>query len=234
MRSSAADERQVGPSPEQPSERLLRVGIVLSADHGLVAGAMELVIDRAPSLQLVTIRTDRDGRPLRGTALDADVVIVDRVAIVAQVRESAPDVRVIVLTGTSDPDDVLASIRAGASACVDASMSPSMLVEIAERVCAGEVVFEPNILVELLQRQSAHTISAPIRTAKLSDRELEVLTALARGASTAEAAEEFGISLNTIRTHLKNILVKMGARSKLEAVVIALREGRISLDLPES
>ena len=221
-------------SSTRSSGELIRVGIMLSPERGLVSGALTMLIDHAPSFQLVMMRTDGSGMPVDRDAAIPDVVIVDRLSLITRLREARPGLCTIMLIGEPSLDGVLASIRAGALACIDDSTAPAELLSIVERVSAGEAVFAPNVLIELLQRQSLPAIIPLNRTAKLSDREVEVLAALARGASTAEAANEFGISLNTIRTHLKNILVKMGARSKLEAVVIALREGRISLDLPDS
>jgi DNA-binding CsgD family transcriptional regulator len=79
----------------------------------------------------------------------------------------------------------------------------------------------------LIQRPHQFSAQAPRKTASLSNRELDVLNVLATGSKTEEAAWQLGISPNTLRTHLKNILVKLEARSKLEAVLIAIREGRI-------
>jgi DNA-binding NarL/FixJ family response regulator len=234
MTPSAANERQLAARPEQAGDQTIHVGVALTSERGLVASAIEMLVERTPTLDLLQLHTDCDGRPVPEHGGMAAVLIVDRVSIVARLRAENPSLRVIVLLPANNPDDMLASIRAGASACIDDSTPLDALVDIVSRVWAGEAVFEPSILVELLQRQAVPMVAQPSRTARLSDRELEVLAALARGASPAEVAAEFSISLYTVRTHLKNILVKMGARSKLEAVVVALREGRISLDLPDT
>ena len=234
MTPSAANERQLAPRPEHAGGETIHLGVVLSSERGLVAGAIEMLVERTPALDLLQMRTDCDGQLVPDHGDMPAVVIVDRVSIVARLRAGNPGLRVIVLLPANNSDDMLASIRAGASACIDDSTPLDSLVDIVRRVWAGEAVFEPSILVELLQRQAIPMVSPPSRTARLSDRELEVLAALARGASPAEVAAAFSISLYTVRTHLKNILVKMGARSKLEAVVVALREGRISLDLPDT
>jgi len=104
------------------------------------------------------------------------------------------------------------------------------LISTIKRVHAGELLFDPGPLVQLLVDAPIPVPSVPRRTAKLAERELQVLSAIATGMSSAEAADELGISLSTLRTHLKNIITKLEARSKLDAVLIAIREGRIRLD----
>ena len=163
----------------------------------------------------------------------AEVVIVDDVSLIAVLLESRPDLKVIVLDAAGDPNTTLASIRAGAVACISETSSPATLADVVRRVRAGEAVYEQRILLELVQRLNVAVPAQPRRAATLSEREREVLTALASGASSSEAADRLCISLNTVRTHLKNILVKLEARSKLEAVIIAIREGWIALP-PES
>jgi two-component system response regulator DevR len=154
---------------------------------------------------------------------------VDSIPLVLRLREERPQLRVIVLGAAGDAAATLASIRAGAAGCVDENTSPALLVSIVRRAHAGEIVYEPSVLLDLLQRPSMPVEARPRRTSKLSERELEVLSVLAMGASSAEVADALSISLNTMRTHLKNILVKLEARSKLEAVIIAIREGRIEV-----
>jgi DNA-binding NarL/FixJ family response regulator len=123
----------------------------------------------------------------------------------------------------------LACIRVGAAACISQATSPAALADVVRRVYAGEVVYEQRILLELVQRQSTVAPDRPRRATAVSERELEVLAVLATGASSSEAADRLCISLNTVRTHLKNIMVKLEARSKLEAVMIAIRAGWIEL-----
>ena len=162
-------------------------------------------------------------------AAGADVVLIDDLSLTSRLREDRSDVKVILLEAGRDPDVTLACIRAGATACVSEATSPAALADVVRRVYAGEAVYEQAILIELVQRPNTAAPARPRRTATLSDRECEVLAVLATGANLSEAADCLCISPNTVRTHLKNIMVKLEARSKLEAVIIAIRDGQITL-----
>jgi DNA-binding NarL/FixJ family response regulator len=207
----------------------IRLGVLLSPARSLLASSIEMVLGLQPDFSVVAVDS---GLAPGGHVLPADgpeVVIVDDVSLIASLRESRPDLKVIVLDAIGDPNMTLASIRAGAAACVSEMASPATLADVIKRVKAGEAVYEQRILLELVQRVNVAVPTQPRRAATLSEREREVLTALAAGASSSEAADRLCISLNTVRTHLKNILVKLEARSKLEAVIIAIREGWIAL-----
>jgi DNA-binding NarL/FixJ family response regulator len=227
-RSLTSDNRE-SQLADAPAARdaAIRVGILLVPDRALLASAIGVVLNLAPQVEVVVVETSSTTGLHRILAADVDVVLVDSIPHAARLRAERPPLRVIVLGTAVDTAITLASIRAGAAACIDENASPDQLVSIVRRAHAGEAVYEPSVLLDLLQRPSMPVEPRPRRTSKLSERELEVLSVLAMGASSAEVADTLGISLNTMRTHLKNILVKLEARSKLEAVVIAIREGRI-------
>lgn len=215
-------------------DSVIRVGIMLAQDRALLANAIGVVLNLEPQFEVVAVESHAISDPNQMLSSGADVVLTDDTSLVGRFRERNDDLRVIVIAPTSDPEITLESIRAGASACVRETASPAALANVVRRVHAGEVVFQQDVLLELVQTRTTALPSRPRRTAMLSERELDVLRAMATGARSAEVAEMLAISLNTVRTHLKNILVKLDARSKLEAVIIAIREGRIELppDLP--
>jgi DNA-binding NarL/FixJ family response regulator len=208
---------------------LIRVGVLLAPDRALLASSIQVVLGLEPDFAVVAVDSSPTAGPIRMLAAGAEVVLVDDVSLTSRLREDRPDVKVIVLEAVRDPDITLACIRSGASACVNEATSPAALADVVRRVYAGEAVYEQGILLELVQRPTTAAPARPRRAATLSERELEVLAVLATGASSSEAADRLCISLNTVRTHLKNIMVKLEARSKLEAVIIAIREGRIEL-----
>ena len=123
---------------------------------------------------------------------------------------------------------MLACIRSGIDGCVSMKGTIAEAVDTIKRVDAGESVFDPRAMHDLLDPSASRVVVHPQRTARLAPRELEVLIVIAKGFTTFEAARHLGISVNTLRTHLKNILTKLEARSKLEAVLIGIQEGRIT------
>ena len=214
-----------------PAEVIIRVGILLVDDHELLAHSVAVALNLDPEIDVVAIETDPNAGLVRVFLIAPDVVIVDQIALVPRLHEGCPEARVLALGAAVDQELVLACIRAGVDGCVGMRTSPDALGQVIKRIYAGEAVYETRVLVQLLHNPPPGAPSPPRRTANLAKRELEVLTATAMGLNTAEAAAYLGISINTLRTHLKNILAKLEARSKLEAVLIAIREGRI--DLPE-
>jgi DNA-binding NarL/FixJ family response regulator len=109
--------------------------------------------------------------------------------------------------------------------------TPTTLAAAIRRADAGQVLFAPDVLIRLLApgRHPVAETAPRLATVRPSDRELAVLRLVATGLSTAEVAAPLYISGHTVRAHLKSALRKLGARSKLEAVLIAVRAGWITL-----
>lgn len=212
----------------------IRLGILLASERALLARSIEMVMGLQPGFEIVAVESGSAAGGLRVLAARADVVLIDDVSLVPVLCDTRPDLRVIVLDAVSDPNTTLASIRAGAAACVSETSTPTALADVIRRVYAGDAVYEQRVLLELVQRLNVAVPEGTRRASTLSERELEVLTVLATGATSSEAADILCISHNTVRTHLKNVLVKLEARSKLEAVIVAIREGWIELPRPGS
>jgi len=207
----------------------IRVGILLIRSQALLAGAIAVVLALDQQLRVVATETDPRSGPLRIVAADPDIVLVDSIPLVGQLRGMRPDLRVIVLGAEGDPQVALACVRAGAAGCVGAGTTAEALAGLIKAAHTGRLLYDADMLVSLLQRPHLPLGIAPRRTAKLGEREVEVLAVLARGLTSLEAADQLGISVHTLRTHVKNIVAKLEARSKLEAVLIAIREGRVTL-----
>ena len=229
--NAAADGRTRSDSP-------IRVGILLVRSHELLAGAIAVVLELDRDLRVVVVETDARTGLSTIPATQLDVILVDSIPLVPRLRQSQPDLRVIVLGESDDPNVALACVRAGAAGCLDANTTAEMLTDCIKSVHQGHLLYDPDVLVSLLQRPVMPTAAVPKRTARLGNREIEVLQALVQGLTSVQAAEQLGISVHTLRTHTKNIIAKLEARSKLEAVLIALREGRIGMppapDMPSS
>lgn len=142
------------------------------------------------------------------------------------IRAAAPDVKVVMLTSLVDDSVVLSAIDAGCSGYVTKDKQVSELVEAIRAAHAGEALIAPAMLVRLLPRlrRSYQGLGSD-----LTVREREVLALLAEGLPNKDIAGRLVVSLNTVRTHVQNILTKLQAHSKLEAVAVAAREGIIDL-----
>lgn len=199
--------------------------VVLVEDHDMVAEAMKLAMERADDIEIVARARSIATALTEVSRCSPDVVLLDRRlpdgdAIDAIGALSEAGARVLVLTGEATSTVAARVAEAGGSGLVLKSAGLDELEDAVRRVADGEVVFGPEFLAGVLSRLTGRT-----RSATLTARERQALGLLADGASTAEVARRLGVAVNTARNHVQRVLEKLGARSKLEAVAIARREG---------
>lgn len=136
-------------------------------------------------------------------------------------RDQPP--RIVMLGRRSDPSRIADSVRAGAAAWVDKGESLEHLLHVIRRVMAGEMWLPPaemGLVIRLLLAQQEQRNETDQLLAALTPREREILACLADGAGRREVAERLNLSANTVRTHLTNLMAKLGVHSTLEAVAL--------------
>ena len=191
----------------------------------MVAEAMALAMARAGDIQIVARAHSIATAVASVREHEPDVVLLDRRLPDGDAIESigvlsASGARVLVLTGEATATVAARVAEAGGAGLVLKSAGLDELEDAVRRVAEGEVVFGAEFLAGVLNRLTGRTPSATLTT-----RERQALDLLSDGASTAEVASRMGIAHNTARNHVQRVLEKLGARSKLEAVAIARREG---------
>ncbi|MFL6076171.1 MAG: response regulator [Mycobacteriales bacterium] len=198
-------------------------------DHDMVAEAIGLMLDQAAGIRVVA-----RARSLASALSDLerhqpDVVVLDRrlpdgdgIEALAALAAAAPRARILVLTGEATAAVAARVAEAGGSGLVLKSARLRDLEAAVRQVAAGEVVFAPGLLPGVLDRLTGRVRRAG---ATLTAREWQTLLLLSEGASMAEITGRLGVARNTARNHIQRVLEKLGARSKLEAVAIARREG---------
>jgi DNA-binding NarL/FixJ family response regulator len=164
------------------------------------------------------------------TSLRPDLVLVDATlglegspTLVARVLEVCPEARVIVLGDDQDADLLLAAIRAGAAGVVGKTYGAGTVLRVASAVLEGEGAVPRSMLLELARRMVARDRAPDSPLARLSPRERQVLALLSRGWDNARIGRDLFISQHTVRTHIQNILEKLGMHSKLEAATFAMQ-----------
>jgi DNA-binding NarL/FixJ family response regulator len=187
--------------------------IVVSGIAGTVAEAREAARADPPDVVVLDYRLP-DGDGARAAEL---------------IRHESPDASMVVLTGYSDEEALLAAIEAGCSSFVTKDKAADELVAAVRAAYAGESVISPGMLGRVLPRLRHDSEAGK---PALTPRELEVLGLLAEGLSNAAVAERLVVSVNTVRNHVQNVLTKLGAHSKLEAVTLASRRGLVPLPRP--
>ena len=160
-----------------------------------------------------------------------DLVLVDAAiglggppSVVTRILEADAGIKVLVLGDDQDVELLLAAIRAGAAGVVGKTYSASLVLRVTRSVLAGEAVVPRAAQLPLLRRLSAGEHAAGSPLARLSDRERQVLARFSRGWDNARIGRDLYISQHTVRTHIQNILEKLGMHSKLEAATFAMQQ----------
>jgi DNA-binding NarL/FixJ family response regulator len=204
------------------------VKVLLIDDHLMFAQSLARLLDVEPDIDVVGMfGTMLDG-VAAATIRRPDVVVVDYrlpdgdgVSAASRITADVADVGVIMLTGMTDEQLVLDAMDAGCAGFVTKDKAASELVHAIRVVHDGDAYLPPKLLAALLPK-----FSAPRRRIgdDLTDREREVLQLMAEGLTNKDISQRLVVSNFTTRNHVRNILTKLHAHSRLEAVVIANRE----------
>jgi DNA-binding NarL/FixJ family response regulator len=213
--------------------------IFLVDDQALVRAGLRLVIDSQPDMEVVGEAGDGRAALEALAVTSADVALMDvrmpeldGVAATARLleRDGPRAPRVIVLTTFDVDEHVFAALRAGASAFLLKDAEPEELLAAIRAVARGDAVIAPSATRRLLD-QMADRLPGPAsddaRLAEITEREREVLLAVARGASNAEIGAELHMAEATVKTHVGRLLAKLDARDRVQLVVFAYEHGLV-------
>ena len=207
--------------------------VVLAEDHPLFRDALEALIDGLAGLEVVATTSSIDELLRQVQTHQPHVAVVDlgladgsALGALAKLRDVAPGCRVLVLTSADDDAAVYAALRAGAHGYLLKSASPADIAQAIRTVARGDGIFDGSV-VERITRHLVTGGRASATTAfpQLSPRERDVLAMVAGGSSNAEIADHYVLSLKTVRNHVSNILTKIGAATRAEAIVMARDAG---------
>ena len=203
--------------------------VLLADSQPLFNEALEALFSRDDAHQVIGRCSSADDAFTHVSSLRPDLVLVDAALglegspnLVARMLEASPETRVVVLGDDHDADLLLAAIRAGAAGVVGKTYGASTVLRVAGAVMEGEGAVPRSMLLELARRMvSTDRPNSPL--SRLSPRERQVLALLSRGWDNARIGRDLFISQHTVRTHIQNILEKLGMHSKLEAATFAMQ-----------
>ena len=209
-----------------------RIRILLVDDHPIMREGIAAVLSTEPEMALVAeasngreaIEQFRAHRP-DITFMDLHMPVMDGTDAILAIRKEFPDARIVVLTTYSGDTQASRAFRAGASGFVLKNMVRKELIETVRCVHSGKKKIPPEIAVEMAEH---HMHDA------LTDREIEVLQQVAAGNANKIVAKNLFVSQETVKTHMKNILSKLGANDRTHAVTIALKRGIIDIQAVSS
>lgn len=214
----------------------LTTTIMLVDDHQLLTDALTAILHSQPGLRVVGVADSCAAARERIARLQPEVLLLDvslpdgdGLSLVPDVNRLCPDTYILVLTSFSDEKTLGRAIVTGVNGFVSKERPLSEIIAAIRQAAEGEIVMPTSLLAGLLGRlpRSAAEPGAQSQRELLTPREREILTLLAQGLSGAQIAAELNIAPLTVRTHIRNLLEKLGAHSRLEAVSYALRHGLI-------
>jgi DNA-binding NarL/FixJ family response regulator len=216
----------------------MSIRVLLVDDQALIRAGFRMILDAEEDLEVVGECADGTQAVDSVRRLKPDVVLMDirmpemdgieATRLVAD-GEGAP--KVLMLT-TFDLDEyVYDALRAGASGFLLKDVPAEQLIDGIRVVAEGEALLAPSVTRRLIQEFSRGAVaqqSAPAELEELTPRELEVVKLIARGMSNAEIAAELIVSETTVKTHVARVLMKLGVRDRVQAVVLAYESGVVA------
>jgi DNA-binding NarL/FixJ family response regulator len=204
--------------------------VLLADSQPLFNEALEALFSRDDVHQVIGRCSSAEDAFTHVSSLRPDLVLVDAAlglegspTLVTRMLEACPEARVIVLGDDHDADLLLSAIRAGAAGVVGKTYGASTVLRVAGAVLEGEGAVPRGMLLELARRMVATDRTADSPLSRLSPRERQVLALLSKGWDNARIGRDLFISQHTVRTHIQNILEKLGMHSKLEAATFAMQ-----------
>ncbi|MEV4615760.1 response regulator transcription factor [Kitasatospora sp. NPDC049258] len=216
----------------------MTVRVLLVDDQPLVRAALQMVITDAPDLVVVgeagsgaeAVRLAAEARP-DVVVMDIRMPGMDGIEATRLIMQSAGPARVIVLTTFDDDDHVYAALRAGASGFLVKDMALEDILAAVRVVAAGDALIAPSVTRRLIEEFAGRPEPAarprPLPVDGVTEREREVLVLVGRGLSNPEIAAELCISPATVKTYLTRLLAKLGARDRVQLVILAYETGLV-------
>ena len=220
---------------DSPASDPIRALIV--DDHALFRRGLEMVLAAEDDIELVGEASDGTEAVQKAGESLPDVVLMDirmpkssGIEACRAMKEVAPSSKIVMLTISDEEEDLFEAIRAGASGYLLKDIPLDEVADVVRAVYGGQSLINPSMAAKLLtefaalnkrdQEERAEQVPPP----KLTDREMQVLKLVAKGMNNRDIAKELFISENTVKNHVRNILEKLQIHSRMEAVMVAVRE----------
>jgi DNA-binding NarL/FixJ family response regulator len=222
---------------QDASPRTEPIRTMIVDDHALFRRGLEMVLDGEPDIDLVGQASDGTEAVEKAAESLPDIVLMDirmprsnGIEACRAMKEAAPSAKIVILTISDEEEDLFEAIRAGASGYLLKDIPLDEVADTVRAVHGGQSLINPSMAGKLLtefaalarrdEEERVQELPAP----RLTEREMQVLKLVARGMNNRDIAKELFISENTVKNHVRNILEKLQIHSRMEAVMVAVRE----------
>lgn len=206
--------------------------VLIIDDHPLLRRGITQLLELESDLETAGEASNGDEGLRLAREMRPDLILLDLnmngrtgVETLRAMRAEGMDAAIVVLTVSDSDDDIAASLRAGASGYLLKDMEPEALVAQLRRAVAGEIVVSEGLTASLVRALSDDQCQKATELDNITAREREILRHLGRGESNKMIARNLGITEGTTKVHVKNLLKKLGFRSRVEAAICAVHNG---------
>jgi two-component system, NarL family, response regulator LiaR len=213
----------------------MTIRILIVDDHSVVRQGLRMFLSLDPELEVIGEAADGAEALKKAHELKPDVVlmdllmpVMDGITAIGIIRRELPDTEVIALTSVLEDSSVIGAVRAGAIGYLLKDTQADELRRAIKAAANGQVQLSPKAAARLMRE-----VRAPESPETLTERETEVLRLLAQGKSNKEVAQALTIGEKTVKTHVSNILSKLGVPSRTQAALYAVRIGLVSIEATE-
>jgi NarL family two-component system response regulator LiaR len=207
------------------------ISVLIVDDHTVVRDGLQALISAEPSMHVVAAVGDGIEAVELVKKLNPDVILMDLVMphmdgiqATIEIKKDNPDARILILTSFAEDHQVFAAIKSGATGYLMKDSSSEELIQAIRDIYQNKPVLQPEVAKRLMldiRNQDDQTSQKKA----LTEREIEILEQVALGKTNQEIADVLFVSERTVRTHITNILAKLGLSNRTQAALYALREG---------
>jgi len=211
------------------------IRVLVADDHLIVREGLRLILETVEDIELIGEAANGAEAVSMSAELHPDVVLMDLrmpgmdgLTAIEKLRVEQPEVAVVILTTFNEDDLMRRGLRAGARGYLLKDTGRDMLFNTIRAAARGETLLQPEILSRILNPQGAPAQPHAQEDLSLTEREREILAAVARGERSKEVAARLGITERTVKAHLASIYNKLGVDSRAAAIAIAAQRGWLS------
>ena len=201
------------------------IRVLIADDHAVVRRGLRTFLELQDDIDVVGEAADGESCVAAATELEPDVILLDLVMpgmdgveALRTLRDAGSKARVLVITSFTDPSVTVPAVRAGAYGVIFKDVEPRDLASAIRSVHAGHMLLQPDVAAALM-------VPDPAAASPLTSRERDVLALIAQGRSNREIARALSLSEKTVKTHVSNVLMKLGVADRTQAALLAVRSG---------